>query len=248
MVEDATSEEAIIEDALARAGAVEALGEALASAGLSALPTELDALVGFLEGELLDALVGRVHPVTARRIVDEILERAHHHSGVRARPEVGPDTPTVPPPPMAGGAYDALASGEVHTRTTPTWGLRPAAESALPAMWLIVSHDEELLALARDGAPADTELVEVASIDTLEGALARSDGAPVFAVIDAGALPVPIDRVVTCLALHPAPRVLVWRMDEAERRRWITSVPVSRTWLPCEAEVTPAEIVQLLGA
>jgi hypothetical protein len=37
-------------------------------------------------------------------------------------------------------------------------------------------------------------------------------------------------------------------MGDGERRRWIDAVPAVRTWLPCEAEVTPTEIVQLLGA
>lgn len=253
MEEEAKSEDAIARDVLDRAGAGEALREALASAQLAALPGALDALVEFLEGPLLDALVGRVHPVTARRLVDEILERAPRRpaSGMRVRAE--PVTaPTVPPPAMEGAseAYDALATGEVHTRATPTWGLRRTGdgEIVLPTVWLIVSTEAALLELARRDAPADTKVIAISSLAALESALARSDGASLCVVLDAGAPSVPLGGAVSAIGLHPASRVLVWRVDDPQRRRWLDAVPTSRTWLPCEAEVTPAEIVQLLGA
>src|SRR5690606_16816189 len=67
--------EAWVREALEAAHALEALGEALAASGLARLPDDPGALRPFLEGPLLDALIGRVHPVTARAIVDELLAR-----------------------------------------------------------------------------------------------------------------------------------------------------------------------------
>lgn len=245
-----------VEEVLARAGAGGALGEALVTAGRRELPELRDALVAFFEGPLLDALVGRVHPVTARGLVEELVGWAswRSKSGMRVRPEprVEMGVATVPPPAMESPAdtYDALASGEVHTRATPAWGLRRTGdgEIVLPTLWLLVTNERPLVELARRGAPEDTEVLAPASMDALESALERSDGVTMCVVLDAGAPSLPIDRAIATIALHAAARVLLWRMDDRERRRWIESVPPVRTWLPCEAEVTPAEIVQLLGA
>ncbi len=246
-----------VQEVLERAGAGEALDEALASAGLDGLPDAREGLVAFLEGPLLDSLVGRVHPVTARGIVEELVGRAGYRSesGLRVRPEeprAELGIATVPPPPMesASDTYDALATGEVHTRATPAWGLRRTGDGdiVLPTVWLLVTSDAQLVELARRGAPADTEVLAIVSMDALESALERSDGVTMCVVLDAEVPSIPIDRAITTVALHAAARVLVWRMDDSERRRWIDSVPAVRTWLPCEAEVTPTEIVQLLGA
>jgi len=257
MEEEAMPSRDEVQEVLDRTGAGEALAEALASAGLGTLPESRDALVAFFESALLDALVGRVHPVTARGLVEELVARTswRSESGMRVRPEelrseVG--VATVPPPPMesASDTYDALATGEVHTRATPAWGLRRTGdgEIVLPTVWLLVTSHPPLIDLARRGAPVDTEVIEIVSLAALESALERSNGVTMCVVLDAGAPSLPIDRAIATVALHAAARVLLWRMGDGERRRWIDAVPAVRTWLPCEAEVTPTEIVQLLGA
>lgn len=238
--------EELVREALAAAGAEEALVEALGAAGASELPREPEELGAFLEGPLIDALVGRVHPVTARAIVDELTVRLERSEGAAEQ------AATVPPPPLVGDddTYDDLATGAVHTRSTPAWGLRRTGEgdALVPTVWLLVSSDEALIELARQDAPAATEVIGVSSMAVLKGALGR-EGAAVCVVLDAGAPSISLDRAIAAITEDGGPaRILLWRMDDDARERLSLAVPMVRTWLACEAEVTPREIVQLLGA
>lgn len=241
------SVERTVSEVLARAGVEDALAEALTRAQQDALP--LDTLATFFEEHLFDALVGRVHPVTARGLVDELLEATASRpmSGTHPRQ---PDAaaPTLPPPSVEGAsdAYDDLATGAVHTRPTPTWGLRPVHDETLsPVTWLLISKDPALLALAKHGAPAGTDVVTVSTTATLEDALAERS-ASIAVVLDARAPSIDLDGAIDLLA--PCSwRILVWRMERDARRRLLERVPSAQAWLPCDAEVTPAELLQLLG-
>lgn len=239
-------------EALEEAGAAEALGEALEAAGVLEVPGDRGELDAFVEGPLLDALVGRVHPVTARAIADEVLERVRRAGSERSSERAPAQAATVPPPPPAGDedAYEDLASGAVHTRATPAWGIRRYVEGGDPSppVWLLVSGDEALLDAARRGAPAGTDVVEVSSMAVLKGGLARA-GEASCVVLDAGSPSIPLDRAIGALTEDAATaRILLWRMEDDARARLLMALPMARTWLACEAEVTPQEIVQLLGA
>ncbi len=235
----------LVREALDAAGAGEALEEALSVAGATSLPRQPDALATFLDGPLLDALVGRVHPATARAIVDELKERARRTDGASSSPE---PAATVPPPPPGGSdPYEALATGAVHTRATPAWGLR-RNDAGAPPVWLLVTSDAALIDHAKRSAPKDTDVVEVSSMAVLKGGLARSPGASCV-VIDAQSPSIAVDRAIAALVDDgSSARVLLWRMDDGARAQLLASVPAARTWLSCEAEVTAPEIVQLLGA
>jgi len=242
--------EAWVREALEAAHALEALGEALAASGLARLPDDPGALRPFLEGPLLDALIGRVHPVTARAIVDELLARLAREAEERSSPSERPpeQAATVPPPPPAADeSYDDLASGVIHTRSTPAWGLRRGdADAPASACWLIVSTDGELVELARRSAPAGTEVIDVSSLAALRAALARTDVSSCV-VLDAAAPSVPLDRAIAALT-EEVSRVLLWRLDEGARERLIDAVPRARSWLALAGAATAAEIVQRLGA
>lgn len=248
----------LVRETLEEAGHSEALAEALIAAELSALPEEADALLRFVETMLLDALVGRVHPLTASAVVDSLREQLaseREETGSRRRSErMEHSAATVPPPPVEGASdtYLDLATGAVHTRPTPTWGLRRTggdAEAFVPILWLIVSSDPTLVETVKRSAPRDVEVVEVSSMAVLKGALARGDGPASAIVLDAGSPSIPFDRALAAVVEDAAStRVLLWRMDQGARVKLADAVPLTRTWLACEAEVTPPEIVQLLGA
>ncbi len=242
----------LVREALEEAGLSDALEQALAEAGLSAVPDDAVERARFLETTLLDAMVGRVHPTTARSIVDGIVDGIAAAIETTRRSERPPEqAATVPPPPLAGAAdtYLDLATGAVHTRPTPTWGLRRDGEAIVPAVWLLVSSDEALIELAERAAPVGTEVLHVSSMAVLKGALARSDGPASCVVLDAAAPSISFDRAVAAVTEEAsAARVLLWRMPEEARANLVRAVPVARTWVAFEAEVTPSEIVQLLGA
>src|SRR5512139_3057539 len=96
-----------VREVLGRSGAEDALDEALTLAQLSALPEQADALVHFFENALIEALTGRLHPATARGIVDELLAavitRAGSGTRIRSPELTPPGIPTVPPPPIEEG-------------------------------------------------------------------------------------------------------------------------------------------------
>lgn len=237
--------EAEVRTTLEQAGALGAFAPALEAAGLDALPDDPFELHEFLSTSMLEALVGIVHPTTAGGIVEELLARAERIVGGRRHSE-----PTLPPPPSvdrAGEDYASLATGVVHTRPTPVWGLRRSGEGqAPPALWLIVSSDPALLELARAHAPESTDVVAITSAAMLERHL--TEGEPQL-VLDGASTELRIQEIVAPLASSgERARVLMWRMDGAARSALLGTFPAARTWLALEAEVTAAEVVQLLGA
>lgn len=242
-------DEAVIE-VLERFGVADALDVALAQAGASGVPVQREACIHFFEHALLDVLTGRVHPATARTIVDELLEDAASPAGSGMRMKREHQMPTVPPPSMEDSAYDDLASGAVHTRATPAWGLRRADIEAEGAIgWIVVSLDAELRTRLTGHAPVGTELMTVASVAELRSALERAPHPSSCVVIDAAQPSVPLDQAIAALIEHAGnQRIVLWRMDRSAYQLLVDAVPVARTWLSCEAEVTPIEIMQLIGA
>ena len=248
---------AVLDDA----GAIDALGAALTAADLRAVPERPEELASFLEGPLSEALVGCVHPTTAALLVEDLLHRLIEadRSGTRARPsdpppaEIAPEhaAPTLPPPPNdeAQGAYEDLASGAVHDRATPAWGIRRnGAASAEGAVWILVSNDHALLDHAKVAAPPGVDVIAASSMAVLEAALNRVDGPGCSIVVDTADPSVALDRALHALTEHSgSARILLWRMEPSERARLAEAVPYVQTWLPCGAEVTAAELVQLLG-
>ncbi len=176
------------------------------------------------------------------------MERAAGDTGARRVSERPPEqVATVPPPAGGDDPYLDLATGAVHTRPTPTWGV-PRGEPA-PGVWLIVSTDEALVDLAERAAPHGTDVVRVSSMAVLKGALARGDGPTSCVVLDAEAPSIAFDRAVAAVTEEAtATRVVLWRMGNEARANLARAVPVARSWLSLEAEVTPPELVQLLGA
>lgn len=230
---------------LEEAGTSEALQEALEGAGLSALPEQLQALHAFVRGPLGHALVGRVHPNTAGEIVDALLAEL-------PPPQTQPITARPPADDAAAQReYEDLISGAIHTRATPAWGLRrggtdPTAEDAL---WIIVTRDRSMIEMAMAAAPAGTEVIGVTSMAVLKGALGRGEPPSSAVVLDAQEPSIPLDRTLAVLTENGGGvRVVLWRMPLAERQRLQEAMPHTQSWLPCGDEVTPAEIVQLLGA
>lgn len=239
--DEASRRETELKEALSRAGLAEALPIALATAGLSAVPSEPDEFGRFVLEHVQEALFGHIHPATARELVEDLVERVVHAEAV------GDETPTVPPPPsaVASDAYGDLASGAIHTPETPVWGIqRPSFGD--DEIWVLVSADEGLIARATADAPAGTEVMCPRDEDALRDALTSTREAVV--VLDAAAPSLALERVIAALTSDPATRVLLWRMPDDERARLADAAPHTRTWLACEAEVTPAEILQLLGA
>lgn len=236
------------------AGAHLALSEALIAAGLDRVPEQPLALAQFLDQHLMEALVGHLHPTTAGQLIVSIRnEVLVPLVGQRPRSRGPEDTATVPPPANDGmhQAYEDLATGAIHTRATPAWGLRQALESASQeeALWIVVSNDGPLVEMARGSAPIGTEVLVPASTALFTNALTRAQHPGSAVILDAEHPSVPLDRsfaVLTETAGHL--RVVLWRMPSAERQRMVDAMPHTRNWLPCDAEVTPAEIVQLLGA
>jgi hypothetical protein len=243
---------------VAEAGADGALTEALAAAGLDEVPEDPHALAVFLDHHLMDALVGHLHPATAGQLVvairDEVLVEQKSGSRPRPSPRDSEEMATVPPPASgeAQQAYEDLATGAVHTRATPAWGLRAVPEDGEApgeALWIVSSDEPGLLETARRAAPSGTDVIVASSMAVLKSALARAAHPASAVVLDAAQPSVPLDRAVAALTEEPGgPRVVLWRMSTAERQRLADALPHTRAWLPCDAEVTPAEIVQLLGA
>ena len=159
---------------------------------------------------------------------------------------------TVPPPPNsdAAEAYDDLVTGAIHNRVTPAWGIRTVDPDAEPGstLWVIVSEHPELATLAREHAPAHVDVVHATSIAILSAALRRSQSKASVVVLDAEEPSVKMDRVLGALTADGLDiRVVLWRMTAERRRLLVDAIPHAATWLPCEAEVTPREIMQLLG-
>ncbi|MEC7520822.1 MAG: hypothetical protein VYE22_13195 [Myxococcota bacterium] len=229
---------------LEQTGTLGALAEALEGAGLSALPEQPDSLAAFVRGPLGHALVGRVHPSTADEIVDAILEEIPGRTQpITARPPADDAS--------ARQAYEDLISGAIHTRATPAWGLRKGGTDpgAQEALWILVTVDRTMVEMAMAAAPQGTEVIAVTSMAVLKGALSRGEQPASAVVLDARSPSIPVDRTVAVLAEGTSGvRVVVWRMPLAERQRLNEAVPHTQTWLPCGDEVSPAEIVQLLGA
>ncbi len=250
----------MLREVLAEVGAQDALTEALAFAQLSEPPATREGMFKFVGGPLQEALVGTLHPVTVAHVLDAIRERLADadRSGTRMRsdPEITapeseppPGAPTMPPPGSgAHGAYADLVSGAVHSRVTPAWGMeRVDSDSDSGVMvWAIVSNDQALVRSATSGAPAFVDVVVASSLAVLKGALVRSAlGSAV--ILDAGNPSISMDRAIACLTSDAmGVRVILWRMPAERRALLIEAIPHTRTWLPCEAEVTPAEILQLL--
>jgi hypothetical protein len=240
---------------LQRSDAADALEEALARAYLVELPSQPEGLVHFFEHALLDALIGRLHPATARGIVEELVQSvAADGSGSRLKAPMRetPGVATVPPPPLEDGhqAYDDLASGAVHTRPTPVWGIaRPgAAEASGNLLWIVVSTDPALTEQMARSTPSGAEFLVADTMADLKAAAERGDHPHSSIVIDAVSPSLPLDQTVAALVEEAtSARILLWRMHKEAHDLLLEAVPVARTWLSCEAEVTPIEIVQLLG-
>jgi hypothetical protein len=246
--------EELVREVLEPAGAMPALAEAIVVARLSALPEQPDALAHFLEGPLQESLVALLEQERARALIDELSERLTSTvgSGTRIRaPALTPDhtIDTLPPPAplQPSDGYEDLATGAVHTRPTPTWGLRRGGEPE-KAVWLIVSNDADLLDRTRRTAPAGTDVVAVSSMAVLKGALARSEMTASRIVFDARDPSIPLDRAIAALTEETPPsRVVLWRMEDAARNRLTDALPMTRTWLAIDADVTAIEIAQLLA-
>ncbi len=259
-----SSPKEIVRATLEEAGVLPVLDEALQVAGLDALPDGREALVRLLDGPLSRALIGTLHPTTAGQIIETLRARlAAAQSGTRMKTpaELVRDgeivltdsmAATVPPPagPSASEAYDDLVTGAIHTRVTPAWGIRTVDPDAEPGttLWIIVSSHPELPSLALDKAPPHVDVVHASSIAVLNAALKRSQSKASVVVLDAEEPSVKLDRALAALTTDGLDlRVVLWRMPPDRRRLLLEAIPHAATWLPCEAEVTPREIMQLLG-
>lgn len=222
---------------------------ALSAAGLREPPEALDELLTFLRGPVFAALSRTAHAPRAQALIDDAVYDVEAHYVLLL--EAGPDEVITRPPPPADPAahesYEDLATGAVHTRATPAWGTRAARGPDAPdTVWLIVSQDGELLRTAQKNAPPSVDVVHASSVAVLNGAVGRSKGNGAV-ILDAGHPSLPLERVAAALAAAPtSTRVVVWRMSLADREALAERDERTRAWLPCDAEVTPQEIVQLL--
>lgn len=245
---------------LEEAGASGTLARALAFAGLERLPETRELMFKFVDGPLVEALVGLVHPTTAAHVVATIRERLADidRSGTRVRSDSGEiprelvGAPTMPPPgdSVAAHEYSDLITGAVHSRITPSWGMRAADPNSpvCEAVWVIISHDADLVRSATLGAPAAVDVVVASSMAVLKGALGRAGHVGSAVVIDAREPSISMDRAIAVLTTDALNvRVILWRMSTERRVRLLDAIPHAHTWLPCDEEVTPVEILQLLG-
>lgn len=251
----------ILQQVLAESNATEALPEALRASGREEPPSTREEMFAFLDGALEKALLGVVHPATASHVLATVRERLAgvDQSGTRPRSHVDDpvgegleDMPDTLPPPDDDSAafhYDDLVSGAIHQRITPAWGVRIAApDGHALVVWAVVSEDPELLAVAHRAAPRKVDVVTASSLAVLKGALNRGAESPSSAVVvDAQAPSIKLDRTFATLTEAADVRVILWRMSNEDRAGLIDEIPQAHAWLPCEAEVTPAEIMQLLG-
>lgn len=257
---DRPSPREILHEALEEAGASAVLGDALHVAGLDEPPGTREEMVRFLDGPLQRALIGTLHPATATHVIETLRERlaAVDQSGTRIRQpdpaEVSAsDTMATLPPPAdasAAEAYDDLVTGAVHTRITPAWGVRAVDPDAEPGetIWVIVSNHPELPGLAQEKAPPHVDVVHATSLAIFSAALRRGHSKASVVVLDAEDPSVKLDRVLTTLTSdEPDIRVVLWRMSGERQRLLVEAIPHASTWLPCDAEVTPREILQLIG-
>ena len=250
------SPEAVLRAVLQEAGAGGTLARALAFAGLDRLPETRELLFKFVDGPLEEALVGLLHPTTAAHLLATIREQLAgiDRSGTRVRSDSGESVgaPTMPPPAdsVAAHEYSDLVTGAVHSRITPSWGTRVADGTAQigEKVWVIVSNDPDLARNAMASAPVEVDVVVASSLAVLKGALARAGGTGSAVVVDAREPPISMDRTIAALTADALNvRVILWRMPTEGRARLLEAIPHARTWLPCDDEVTPAEILQLLG-
>ncbi len=255
--EQRSSLQSLVHEMLEVAGLAGCLTVALDTVHLPSVPAQADAFVHFLEGPLQQALESSLEEIEARMLLDDILDRAESLFGMslpRMRPRVTSEhgAATVPPPPPLEGdneAYSDLATGAIHTRPTPTWGIRRPGETATGAsVWLFVSNGSDIVERARRIAPAGTDVLVVSSMAILKGALSRSDAPACSIVIDAQDPSIPVGRAIAGLTEEPAAaRVILWRVDEQAREKLLEAVPMARTWLAFEPDVTAQEVVQLLA-
>ncbi len=245
---------AVLREACEAADLVEALEQALAAAGLTAPPEREDDFVQFLLGPFDAALVGRVHPATAAHLIASVREQVarvdESHMRVRADAHGEHEAITLPPPSSATAleeSYEDLATGAIHTRATPVFGIRVASNAPGDRLWAIVSHEPSLVRAAQEAAPSDVDVVVASSMAVLKGALGRAAASGAI-LLDAEAPSIRLERAIEVLIEAGAEaRVVLWRMDRAARERLHDRAPATRRWLPCDHEVTPAEIVRLLA-
>lgn len=255
--EDSLDPVAILLEEVRTAGAADALEQALGATGLDAPPAEVSDLLAFVTGPLDEALVGHVHPATASHLIETVRERVARvdQSHMRVRAGAAPsenEAITQPPPPDPAASeqsYQDLATGAIHERATPAWGIRapvgPGAE--WEGVWAIVSNERAMVETAQLKAPSSIDVVPASSMAVLKGALSRG-GDRSAVVVDAKAPSIPVDRTIRALTStdHSA-RVVLWRMTREERGQLHEREPSTRSWLPCDHEVTPEEILRLLG-
>ncbi|MFK7986736.1 MAG: hypothetical protein AB8I08_11985 [Sandaracinaceae bacterium] len=230
--------------ALEEAGAPDALALALQKRGLATVPDTPSERHAFLTEELLDALMGTIHPASAETLVESLLALA---SRVEDEEATSGENEVITVPPSASeeleGAYDDLVSGAVHLRKTPPWGLR--RPDLAGDMWLLVSTDETLLDMARAAAPELTVVRLIGSEDELATALA-SEGVHTL-VLDGDSPSVPIREVMEHLDSAELARGFVWRMNPEDWARWTRIAAFAAGWTPLAAELSVAEVVLALG-
>lgn len=251
----------MLEAVLDEVGATGALATALELAQLDEPPATREGMFKFVEGPLQEALVGTLHPATVAHVLASVREQLAgvDRSGTRMRsdPEIRepasqpPGAPTMPPPagPGAQGDYADLVSGAIHSRVTPAWGMLRVDSDVPPgeAVWVIVSNDAGLIRSAQRGAPPGVDVVVASSMAVLAGALSRGVSSASAVILDAADPSISMDRAIACLTSDAMNiRVILWRMPSDRRVRLIEAIPHAGAWLPCEAEVTPAEILHLL--
>ncbi len=260
----AMSPSELLRRVLTEAGASHALFEALRLADLRELPGSREEMFRFLDGPLERALVGILHPASVAHVLATVREKLADidKSGTRMKSEAEPPpedvesadslAATSPPPAdaQAAEAYDDLVSGAIHSRVTPAWGLRVVDPTSRPGavVWVIVSNDPELQRTAATAAPKAVDVVAASSMAVLKGALNRADSNDSAVVLDASNPSIGLDRAIGYLTSDAVEvRVVLWRMATERRLRLIEAIPQAHSWLPCEAEVTPREIIMLLG-
>lgn len=219
------------------------LTNALGVAGRKDVPEDVDAFSRFLEGPLRRAIASHVDHDVADAVVERLNQVvAMATSNLRRREE-----------PLhvleLGPARDSDAEEGSGLRMVEAAAIRPSAKTSDTSphathapVGVIVTLDPGLVAEAASAlAPLHGRAVHARTLAELVRAISTWHTAPLSIVIDA-ALPsvdVPTFAGMTEL-LPPGARVVLWGLDERQKKRLVALYPEVASWIASGATATLA--------
>lgn len=263
--------------ALEQAGALPALALALENRGLDAIPSDPTERHSFLTEELLDALMGTIHPASAEALVESLLA-AEHDSDEGAPPDPEVEGSETRPEDRLSLDLDDLAEPPVRAEVSEDSGneiitVPPSASEELEGAYddlvsgAIHLRETPAWGLLRPELAGGTwlivsvdetlvdmarasapELTEVLVI-TSEAELAEGLARPGdhTLVLDGSRPSLSVREVMEHLDSAELSRGFAWRVDADEWARWERVAPDTLHWTTLDAELGVADVVLALG-